>query len=253
MEYLINRIKNNQPIINGWLSEATAFKAEIMAVQGFHSITVDLQHGVQDYQQMLQAFYGLRGGNVAPMARVAWNYPDQIMKALDVGALGIICPMINHKADAESFANALYYPPKGERSFGPIRAAPIYNNYFDKANNSILGFAMIETEKALQNIDEILSVAGINGLYIGPSDLSVSHGFPPGFDREEKEMLEKIDYILAKGKEYQVVTAIHTDDSHYAIKMIKKGFDMVTLSSDMRAMTKGLQDIMAPLKKDLMI
>ncbi len=248
MDYLLERLQNKQPIINGWLSEATAFKAELMAKQGFHSITVDLQHGLQDYQQMVQGFHGLRGSHVVPMVRVAWNHPDQIMKALDAGALGVICPMINSKAEAEQFVEALFYPPKGERSFGPIRAAQIYDDYFARANETIIGFAMIETEKALNNIDEILSAKGINGIYVGPSDLSVSHGFAPGMDRTEKEMVEKIDYILAKGKEYKVATAIHTDNADYAVKMFHKGFDMITLSSDIRAMVKGLQAEMTILK-----
>ncbi|MCH9851990.1 MAG: 2,4-dihydroxyhept-2-ene-1,7-dioic acid aldolase [Alphaproteobacteria bacterium] len=253
MNILQTRIKNKQPIINGWLSQGSAFKAELMAKQGFHSITVDLQHGLQDYQQMLDSFHGLRGSDVVPMVRVAWNQPDQIMKALDAGALGIICPMVNSKIEAEQFAEALYYPPKGERSFGPIRAMQIYDNYYSQANEHIIGFAMIETEQAVNQIDEILSVKGINGLYIGPADLSISHGFAPGFDRKEPEMLEKIDYILAKGKQYNVATAIHTDDPDYAIKMIEKGFDMVTISSDIRAMVDGLQMATAPLKEFLNI
>lgn len=248
MNRLLERLKNNQPIVNGWLSEASAFKAELMAKQGFHSITVDLQHGLQDYGHMVQAFQGLYGSPVAPMVRVAWNHPDQIMKALDAGALGVICPMVNNKEEAERFAEALYYPPKGARSFGPIRAAQIYDDYFTHANETIIGFAMIETEQAVNNIDEILAVKGINGLYIGPSDLSLSSGFAPGFDRTEKEMVETIEYILAKGKEYQMVSAIHTDSADYAIKMLQKGFNMITLSSDIRAMVQGLQAEMNPLK-----
>ena len=248
MNILQNHIKNNQPIINGWLSDANVFKAEIMARQGYHAVTADLQHGLQGEAQAIQALHGLRGFDVAPIVRVAWNQPDQIMKALDAGALGIICPMVNTKQDAENFAKALYYAPKGERSYGPIRAATIYQDYFKRANDTIVGFAMIETAQAVANIDDILSVKGINGLYIGPSDLSISHGFPPGFDRSEPELMEKIDYILAKGKEYKIATAIHCGGADYAIKMLEKGFNMVTLSSDVTAMVQGLQTALAPMK-----
>ena len=248
MNILQNHIKNNRPIINGWLSDANVFKAEIMAVQGFHAVTTDLQHGLHGEAQAIQALHGLRGSDVVPMVRVAWNQPEQIMKALDAGALGIICPMVNTRKDAENFAKALYYAPKGERSYGPIRAARIYQDYFKKANDSIIGFAMIETKQAVANIDDILSVEGINGLYIGPSDLAISHGFPPAFDREEPELMEKIEYILAKGKEYKVATAIHCGGADYAIKMLEKGFNMITLSSDVMAMVQGLQAALAPMK-----
>ena len=248
MNILQNHIKNNRPIINGWLSDANAFKAEIMAAQGFHAVTTDLQHGLQGEAQAIQALHGLHGFDVAPIVRVAWNQPDQIMKALDAGALGIICPMVNNKQDAENFAKALYYAPKGARSFGPIRAARIYQDYFNQANDTIVGFAMIETAEAMNNIDDILSVKGINGLYIGPSDLSISHGFAPGFDRNEPEIMEKIDFILAKGKAHKVATAIHCGGAGYATKMLEKGFNMVTLSSDITAMVQGLQAALAPMQ-----
>lgn len=249
MNKLWQRIANNQPIFNGWLSEASSLKAEIMAKAGYHSVTIDLQHGLQDYQQMIAGLTGLRHSGVTPMVRVAWNAPDQIMKALDAGALGIICPMVNNREQAKEFANSLYFPPKGERSFGPIRANQIYDNYYKQANQSILGFAMIETKQAVAKIDEILSTEGINGLYIGPADLSLSHGFPPGFDREEPEMVAIIDYILQKGKQYKVATGIHTDNPLYALRMLEKGFNLVTVSSDMRAMSQGLTTALAPLKQ----
>ena len=240
-------VREGKPIINGWLAEASALKAEIMSKAGYHSITVDLQHGLQDYSHMLQAFYGMKGTNIVPMARVPWNHPDEVMKALDAGAIGIICPMINNKQEAEKFASSLFYPPKGDRSYGPVRADIIYDDYFQNADAEIVGFAMIETKEAVKNIDEILSVPSINGVYIGPADLSISHGFKPGFDREEPEILKIIEMILKKAKDKKAVAGIHTISPEYAIKMIELGFDMVTLSSDMLAMERGLQDTMSRL------
>ena len=115
------------------------------------------------------------------------------------GAYGIICPMVNKAEDAERFVQACYYPPVGQRSFGPIRAL-LYSgaDYPSHANEHILPIAMIETKEALDNLDEILRVNGLRAVYIGPADLSISLGCTPKFDQEEKPVVEAIDLILRK-------------------------------------------------------
>ena len=135
--------------------------------------------------------------DATPLVRVPWNDPSYIMRALDAGAMGLICPMINTKAEAEAYVRAGRYPPMGERSFGPFRAAQYAGaDYWQHANEEVLLFAMIETRQAVSNLHEILSVKGLNGVYIGPSDLSLSMGKPPTLDPSDKTVLEAMGIIL---------------------------------------------------------
>ena len=176
-----------KPTINGWLSIGSTFSVEIMAAQGYDSVTVDIQHGALDYRDMLHMFQAVRASGVVPLARVPWLEPGIIMKAMDGGAYGIICPMVNTRADAEKLVSYMRYPPDGTRSFGPTRvnfaAGP---NYASEANGQILCIAMIETAEAMENLEDIVSTPGLDGVYIGPADLTLgvtNRRLPPGFDR----------------------------------------------------------------------
>ena len=229
--------------LNGWLSINSAFVAEIMADQGYDSITVDMQHGALDYEGMLSMLQAVRASGVVPMVRVPWNHPPDIMKALDAGAYGIICPMINNKDEAMAFVSCLRYPPNGERSFGPTRVNfSAGSGYASEASTNICGFAMIETAEAVRNITKIVSTQGLDGVYIGPADLTlgVTNGrLAPGFDRKESEMTEVIMKILEASKSAGIRAGIHCGSSAYAAKAIGWGFDFVTLSNDVRILVSG--------------
>src|ERR1700735_3850439 len=163
---LLERWKAGKAAVNGWLAIPSGFSAEVMAQCGWDSVTVDMQHGIQDYQSMVQCFHAMQPHPVTPMVRVPWNEPGIIGKALDGGAYGIICPMVNTPDEARALVSYSLYPPKGVRSNGPIRAA-MYgaaSSYQETANDEILVIPMIETRQAIDNIDEILSVPGINGI-----------------------------------------------------------------------------------------
>ena len=242
-----NKLKHEwslgQATLNAWLSINSAFTAEIIANQGFDSITVDMQHGALDYEGMLSMLQAVRASGVVPMVRVPWNHPPDIMKALDAGAYGIICPMINCRDEAEAFVRCLRYPPYGERSFGPTRVNfSAGNGYATEASSNICGFAMIETAKAVANIAEIVSTDGLDGVYIGPADLTlgVTNGrLTPGFDREEPEMTEVIMKILDAAKSAGIRAGIHCGSPTYAAKAVGWGFDFVTLSNDVRILVSG--------------
>ena len=173
-------------VLNAWCAIPSPFAAEVMANLGWDSVTVDMQHGVNDYQSAVGMFQAISTTRAAPMARVPWNDPAIVMKMLDAGAYGLICPLVNSAEEAERFAKACRYPPRGYRSSGPIRAL-IYGgaDYFEHADDTIVAFAMIETVDALDNLDAILAVDEIDAVYIGPSDLSLSLGCKPGLDRTE--------------------------------------------------------------------
>jgi 4-hydroxy-2-oxoheptanedioate aldolase len=241
--------RDDKAAVNGWLAIPSAFSAETMAHLGWDSLTVDMQHGVVDYQMAVNMLTAVSTTNTVPLVRVPWLEPGIVMKSLDAGAYGVICPMINTRADAERFVSYVRYAPKGSRSFGPIRAQ-LYGgpDYAKHANDTIIAFAMIETRQAVENIDHILSVEGLDAIYVGPSDLSLTLGCTPKFDQEEKPVVEAIDHIVARAKAHGVVAGIHNGTPEYAQRMIAKGYRFVTLSSDSRYMAAGAQAAVAKMR-----
>ena len=238
-------------VVNGWLQIPNSFSAEVMAQQGWDSLTIDMQHGVVDYPNALQMLQAISTTDVVPMARVNWNEPGQIMKILDAGSYGVICPMVSNKKQAENFVKACLYPPKGYRSFGPIRGL-LYggSDYGRYANEEILKFAMIETKEALENLEPIMSTPGLDGIYIGPADLSLAIDQEPGFDKPEGDKVyETIMKILECAKKNNIVAGIHNMKAEYAKKMIKKGFQLVTVGSDQRFMSGGSKEALKIFKK----
>lgn len=227
-----------KPVVNGWLSIANAFSAEIMAAQGYDSITIDIQHGVVDYQAAVGMFQAMQASPVTPLARVPWLDPAHIMKVLDAGAYGVICPMINNRAQAEALVSFVRYPPAGVRSFGPTRANfSAGPRYGEEADDQIICFAMIETSEAFANIEEIVSTPGLDAVYIGPADLTLGltgRRYPTGFDRTEPEMVEAIKTILEAAHRAGIKAALHCGTPAYAAKAVGWGFDMVTVSNDVR-------------------
>lgn len=224
----------DKAVVNGWLAIPSGFSAEVIAQCGFDSVTVDLQHGVQDYQSMVQCFQAMQAHPVVPMVRVPWNEPGIVGKVLDAGAYGVICPMINSVAEAEAFVSYCKYPPNGARSNGPIRAA-MYGEatgYQKTANDEIIIMAMIETKQAVDNLDDILDVSGLTGVYIGPSDLGFSYGLTPILDREEPEILAIYQKVLEGCKKRGLYAGIHCGSPEYAAKAIAMGFRLVTISND---------------------
>ena len=244
--------QSGKAAVNGWLQIPNSFTAELMANQNWDSLTLDMQHGVIDYPNAVGMLQAISSTQVVPMARVNWNEPGQIMKILDAGAYGIICPMVSNKKEAENFVNACMYPPNGYRSYGPIRGL-VYGgpDYADQANNEILKFAMIETKESLENLDEIMKTPGLDGIYIGPADLSLAVGQQPSFDKPEGDpVYEVIMRILEHAKKNKIIAGIQNGQPEYAEKMIKKGFQLVTIGSDQRYMTAASKSALSKLKRD---
>jgi len=239
--------------LNGWLSVGDPFVAEIMAAQGYDSLTVDLQHGFLDYGQARGMLQALRASGVVPLARVPWLDPGIIMKLLDAGAYGIICPMVNTPAQAASLVEAVRYPPEGSRSFGPTRVNFAAGaDYAANANDHMLAFAMIETAEAVANVEAICAAPGLDGVYIGPADLTlgVTNGrLKPGFDREEAEMLDVIRRILAAAHGAGIRAALHCGTADYAARAVGWGFDMVTVANDVRLLAGAAGASVARLRE----
>ncbi|WP_323009924.1 HpcH/HpaI aldolase family protein [Paracoccus sp. (in: a-proteobacteria)] len=236
-----NRLKQQwaegRAAINGWLSIGNPFTAEIMAAQGYDSVTIDAQHGALDYSAVLPMLQAMRASGVTPLVRVPWREPGAVMKALDAGAQGIICPMVNSAAEAAEFVSYTRYPPHGQRSFGPTRAAFAYGSYGVAANDEVLALAMIETQQGMDNLEQIAATPGLDGIYIGPADLTLgtqNGRLAPGFDREEPEIVALIQRILAACKENGIRACLHCGSPEYAAKAVGWGFDLTTVGGDTR-------------------
>jgi 4-hydroxy-2-oxoheptanedioate aldolase len=237
--------------VNGWLQVPSSFSAEVMARAGWDSLTVDMQHGPVDYGNLVTMLQAISTTDTVPVVRVLWNDPGLIMRALDAGCYAVICPMINTREDAEAFVGACRYPPEGYRSYGPYRAT-LYGgqDYTDHANETIVTMAMIETHEALENLEQILSVPGLDAVFVGPSDLGQSLGYGPGADHSEPEVIEAIDRVLAAAREHGLATGIFTGSPEYASRMAGKGFQFVTISSDVRLMALATADALAAFESE---
>ncbi len=231
--------KAGKAVVNGWLAIPNGFSAEMYSQCGWDSVTVDMQHGVQDYLSCVACFQGIQLANgPTPMVRVPWNEPGIIGKVLDAGAYGVICPMINTAAEAAALVQYSKYPPQGTRSNGPIRAG-VYGEaggYQKTANENILVIPMIETKTAIENIQSILDVPGIDGIYIGPSDLSFSYGKTPKLDVEDSEILSIYEMLLKECGKRGIAAGLHNGSPAYANRMIKMGFKLVTISNEVGIM-----------------
>ena len=235
--------------VNGWLHVPSSFSAEVMAHAGWDTLTIDMQHGPVDYTNLVPMLQAISTTETVPVVRVPWNDPGLIMRVLDAGCYAVICPMINTREEAEAFVGACRYPPEGYRSYGPYRAT-LYGgqDYADHANETVVAMAMIETHEALENLEEILGVEGLDAVFVGPSDLGQSLGHGPGMDRGEPEVVEAMETVLAAARGRGLAAGIFTGSPEYASRMVEKGFRFVTISSDARLMASAAAAAVSALR-----
>lgn len=245
------RIAAGARVLNAWCSIPSPYIAEALAHLGFDSMTVDLQHGAIDYNDafhMLQAISTVP--TVTPMVRVPWNDPPVLMKLLDAGAYGIICPMVNTKTDAEAFVAACRYPPRGIRSFGPNRAVQYAGaDYWRHADREVLLLAQAETAEAVANLDAILSVPGLDGIYVGPGDLSLSFGADPLMDPKDAAVAAAMTSIRERTLARGLICAVHTDGPQTALKRYAEGYHFCSLQTDMRMLINAAKAAVAMVKE----
>lgn len=233
----------------GWISINNWFTAEIMARQGFDALCVDLQHGINEMSDVGPLLAAISQTETTPFVRVKWNDPASIMRALDLGAYGIIVPLVNTAAEAAQAVAACRYPPIGYRSSGPVRAAQYGGaDYVANANNEMLIFAMIETKEGLANLDAICATPGLDAVYIGPADLSFALGLEPRGDNPHPLHMATCDKIRETAHKHGIKCVMHCGGSAFAAGAVKRGFDMVMLTSDISCLIAGVKSELAALK-----
>ena len=226
----------------GWCSISHGLTAEVMARQGFDSLCVDLQHGTSEMKDVGPMLQAISQTDTVPVVRVAWNEPAAIMKALDLGAYGIIVPLVNTAEEAALAVSACRYPPVGMRSNGPVRAVHYGGpDYVANANGEIVLMAMIETKQGLANLDAICATPGVDAVYIGPADLSFALGLAPRGDNPDPLHMATCDKILATAHKHGIKCVMHCGSAAFAAGAIKRGFDMVMITSDLACMTAGVR------------
>ncbi len=248
-----NRLKElwaeDRPALGGWLGIPSSTSAEMMAHAGFDWLCVDIQHGAIDYQVAATMLQAISTTDTVPIVRVPWNEPGIIMKVLDAGAYGVIIPMVNSRAEAEAAAAACRYAPDGIRSYGPARAVLYAGpDYFSRANETVLCIPMIETREALANVDEIVGTPGVDAVFIGPSDLSVSLGLPPSYDHDAAEFVAAVASVGAACKRHGVVPGVFGGNATVAKKRIGQGFRLIEVADDGRTMVTGAAAALAQLR-----
>ncbi len=233
---------HDEPAFNAWLTLEGRAGAEAVASAGFDAVTVDLQHGSATLEEGGEIFAAVESSGAVPLARTRWNDPAEIMRVLDLGARGVICPMIDSRADAERLAAWCRYPPEGVRSFGPVRGALGSGaEHVRRANASVAVFAMIETAQGLRNVEEIASVPGLDGVYVGPTDLSLGLGLPTLADLEDPALLEALDAIVAAARRHGIVPGIHAPSPDRAARMVERGFRFICPAVDADLVRAGAE------------
>jgi 4-hydroxy-2-oxoheptanedioate aldolase len=227
-----------EPVFGLWAGIPTSLTAELAGLAGYDFVTVDLQHGAATEATMVSMFQAAQTGGAVPLARVAWNEPWLIMRALDLGAGGVILPLIDNAAAAARGVDACRYPPNGHRSYGPVRAEA----FMGSADPDVLGgdalcLAMIETREGIDNLDEIAATPGLDGLYVGPSDLSLALGLPPraiavdpGEDRQA--LAEAIERVREACEANGLIPGMHCAAGQAAARYANDGFKLLTVGVD---------------------
>jgi 4-hydroxy-2-oxoheptanedioate aldolase len=235
---LARRLRAGETVFAGWCMLGSPIVAETMAREGFAAVVLDAQHGLWDISALIAGIGAVNQAEAAPVVRVPLNDYALVSRALDFGAEAIIAPMINSAADARQSAAAAKYPPAGERSWGPLRAmalqaprtAPV--DYMREANEGTLSFAMIETSAALANVDAIATTAGIDGLFVGPYDLSTALSAGAAQDTQAPQVEQAVDRICAAAKKAGIIPGIYCRDAESALAMAKRGFRFVVAGND---------------------
>ena len=247
------RLAASQTIINGWLSIGSAYSAEGVGHSGVHAVTVDLQHGMLGFSDALAMMQAISATPATPMVRVPSLDPAQIMHLLDAGAYGIICPMISTPEQTKTLVDACRYPPIGNRSFGPSRGL-LYGgaDYVAQANETVMAIPMIETAEAVDRIEEILDVDGVDMIYLGPNDLAFALDGHVGQPRPQSEAA--LRHVLVAATQRGIPVGIFCSSGEEARMRVEQGFQLVTPGNDFahlsRSMRTAVQTVLDELKPE---
>jgi len=227
-------IEGGQPAIGSWISSIDPYTVELTADLGFDWLLIDTEHTPLSRDNLRFILTALRGSRSTPVVRLSGNALDHFQTALDLGAQGVVVPMINSRPNAEQAVRFCRYPPLGIRGFAPIRASRYLENlseYIRTANSAISLIVQIETPEAALNIDQILTTEGINGIYIGPSDLASFMGLPA--QTSHPKVMEVMDGVIARARAHSIPFGLPTWSEEECLSFVRKGAQLLTVGSDL--------------------
>jgi 4-hydroxy-2-oxoheptanedioate aldolase len=230
-------LTEGRPSFGGWSTMADSLSAELMGGAGFDWVIVDTQHGSVTGPDLVKVIQALALGGTPAVVRVPWTDEATIMRALDVGAAGVIVPMVNSAEEAAACASAMRYPPDGIRSMGPTRGA--YASP-EAANADVVLLVMIETAEALERVDEIAAVPGVDGLFVGPIDLALSLGLPLDWTGRHPDVLAAMDTIVAAAEKAGIFVGTVSSGAAHAKDLVGRGVKFVSLGADVGYVRAGI-------------
>jgi 4-hydroxy-2-oxoheptanedioate aldolase len=250
---LARRLRAGETVFSGWCGLPYPIVTELVGREGFPAVTLDGQHGLWDIASTLSAIAHIRLAGAAPVVRVPVGDFATVSRALDFGAEGIIAPMINTEADARAYASFAKFPPVGERSWGPHRATTLTNIadqkvYLREANDLTVTFAMIETRTALKNLEAITATPGIDGLFLGPADLSIALSKGANLDPMSSEVDRELDRIIEVVHKAGKISGAYCHSAERAAALAKRGVRFLAVGSDMGFLRAGAAATLKVLK-----
>ena len=251
---LVAKLRAGEVIYCGWSHLADAFVVETIATLGFDAVLLDMQHGGHDTASILAGMTLISGAGAAPFVRIPLGRNDMASRALDFGAACVVAPMINSRADAEAFAGAMKFPPTGSRSWGPLRARALQkdfdnNRYLANANSETLALAMVETREALSVLDDILSVDGIDGVFLGPGDFSISWTNGGSMNPTLEDMMPAVAEIGGKAKAAGKIAGMFVGDPGMCGRFREMGYSLFATGSEQRYMMDGATNILTAMRE----
>jgi 4-hydroxy-2-oxoheptanedioate aldolase len=241
---------NDGNTLGAWLAIPNTISAEATARAGFDYVCIDTQHGAIEYSDAVPMIQAILLGGSIPIVRVPWNEPGIIGKMLDAGAHGVIVPMVNSADEARAAVRACRYAPDGARSWGPTVASMRTDVHYQQwAPDNVAVIPMIETTQAITNLADILAVPGIDAVYVGPADLSITLGMPPQNNDDQQAFVDALQTIVAECQRADIVPGIHASGA-LTPSRLAAGFRMVTVTTDILSMRAGLADELAKARAE---
>lgn len=253
---LLEGLKPGRAIVTAWSGVPDALTVEMLAHQGFDAVTLDMQHGGHHEDSVLRSIVPIQRVNKPAIVRIPVGRFDMASRALDFGADAIIAPMVNSVEDAQAFAAATKYPPLGARSWGPTFGYPrhgkgTFGDWLAESNQRTLAFAMIETRRAVDALDGILAVPGVDAIFVGPGDFSIAWTEGKTIDATLEDMMETIASICARVRKAGKFAAIYVTDTAYAGRFAAMGFQMLATGSEGQLFAKGASGLLAEIGASL--
>lgn len=249
---LARRLRAGETVVGGWVGWTAPLVIEAVARSRLEAVVLDMQHGLHDPVSVMEGVTAIAAAGKPALVRVAVGDFAMASRALDMGAAGVIAPMINSVEDARAFASFVKYPPRGGRSWGAGRAIMLSGatagaSYLGEANEATLALAMIETREALAALDDILAVDGIDGVFVGPSDLSIALSGGAQVDPEGSLLDGPLARIVTATRGAGKIVGVFGGPGARAGELARRGFGFVTVGFDGAYLRTGIDAMLAAM------